>query len=137
MREGPRIGWKTDDAALQRRMAESVDPRELFQRVKGLWPQSVVFGDDPLVVLNAIFWPLEERLGNDDDEWLSLGAWAFHQGIHEMAEVVAANSESTVSPREMRFSTFDRWIRFNLEGDNSWAEELAEWLSKRERSAVR
>lgn len=112
-------------------MAESVDPRELFQRVMELWPLSVVLGDDPLVALNAIYWPLEERLGNNDDEWLSLGAWAFHQGLHEMAEVVAANTGSTVSSREMRFSTFDRWIRFNLEGDDSWAEELAEWLSKR------
>lgn len=124
-------GWKADDAVLQRGMAESVDPRELFQRVKELWPLSVVLGDDPLVALNAIYWPLEERLGNNDDEWLSLGAWAFHQGLHEMAEVVAANTGSTVSSREMRFSTFDRWIRFNLEGDDSWAEELAEWLSKR------
>jgi len=121
--------WKADEAAIQRSMAENVDPQELFQRVKELRPQSVEFGDDPLVALNAIYWPLEERLG-DDDEWIGLGAWAFHQGLREIAEVVAANSKSTIAPREMRFSTFDRWIRFNLERDDSWAEELAEWLSK-------
>ena len=132
------LGWKADDAAIQRSMAENVDPQELFQRVKELWPQSVEFGDDPLVALNAIYWPLEERLGDDDDDdWLNLGAWAFHQGLHEIAEVVAANSQAAISPREMRFSAFDRWIRFNLEGDDSWAEELAEWLSKQQRSAVR
>lgn len=61
--------WKADEAAIQRSMAENVDPQELFQRVKELWPQSVEFGDDPLVALNAIYWPLEERLG-DDDEWI-------------------------------------------------------------------
>ena len=130
------IGWKADEAAIQRSMTENVDPQKLFQRVKELWPHSVEFGDDPLIALNAIYWPLEERL-RDDDEWLNLGAWAFHQGLHEIAEVVAANSQSTISPREVKFSTFDRWIRFNLEGDHSWAEELAEWLSKQPRSAVR
>jgi hypothetical protein len=51
--------WKADEAAIQRSMAENVDPQELVQRVKELWPQSVEFGDDPLVALNAIYWPLE------------------------------------------------------------------------------
>ena len=109
-------------------MPKSIVPLELFQRVKNLWPRSVELGNDPLKALSDIYWPIDEILA-DDDDWLRLGIWAFHQGLYEIAEV-AANSASTIVPRDMEFSTFDRWMRFNLEADDDWAEELAEWQAK-------
>ena len=98
-------------------MPKSIDPRELFRRVKELWPLSVEFGDDPQEALNAIYWPLEERLGHDD-EWLSLGAWAFHQSTSKFE---ADESRSTLDIKQVPFETFDHYMRMNLE-DPSWDE---------------
>lgn len=105
-------------------MAGPVDPHVLFQRVKALWPQRLVLGNNPFQALNDIYWPLEDSIGHDD-EWLSLGAWAFHQSICECVDN-AELSDCSLDIDDVPFLVFDRNMRKNL-SDDSWSEERADY----------
>jgi hypothetical protein len=107
-------------------MIDLIDPQALFERVKRLWPSSLELGDDPQQALNDIYWPLRERLG-EDDEWLSLGAWAFHQSLFEqVSDMRQSNGASRVSEL-VPFAVFDRNMMENL-ADDSWAEVRAAYV---------
>lgn len=99
--------------------------RELFERARALWPQPVPHTGDKRQALNEVYWPLEERLGCED-EWLSLAAWAFHQSFCEHAVSVGVASGSILSPADVPFSIFDRYMRENLQ-DESWADERTQY----------
>ncbi|ATI81010.1 hypothetical protein [Sphingobium yanoikuyae] len=48
-----------------------IDPQELFDRVKQLWPAEVpILANEE----NDIYWSLEKRLG--DDDWMQIAAWS-------------------------------------------------------------
>ena len=104
-------------------MVHPTNPRVLFERVKALWPTSLALGSDPLKTLNDVYWPLERELGNAD-EWLSLGAWAFHQSLWQWITHSHACAGTVVMMADAPFSVFDHCMRENL-ADECWSEERA------------
>lgn len=105
-------------------MVGPIDPQALFQRVKGFWPQTLVLGAQPLQTLNEIYWPLDGQFG---DEWLNLGAWAFHQSLCEWVRE-AELSDCSLDIDGVAFLVFDRQMRENL-ADESWSEDRADYGS--------
>ena len=103
-------------------MARPIDPQALFERVKGFWPQTIVLGAQALQTLNDIYWPLDDQF---DDEWLNLGAWAFHQSLWEWVSK-AELSDCSLDIDGMTFLVFDRHMRENL-ADVSWSEDRADY----------
>lgn len=108
-------------------MVRLIDPHALFERVKELWPPSLELGSDPLQTLNDFYWPLSERLG-EDDEWLSLGAWAFHQSLREQISTKGQSSDAALLRDGVPFSVFDRNMIENL-ADDSWSQVRAAYVS--------
>jgi hypothetical protein len=100
---------------------------ELFERAKALWPEPVPHAGDKRQALNKVYWPLEERLGCED-EWLGLAAWAFHQSFWEHAISEGVADSSTLSPADVPFSIFDRYMQENLQ-DDSWADERTQYFT--------
>ena len=105
-------------------MAGPINAHALFERVRTLWPQSLVLGSNPLQALNDIYWPLEEKLGHDD-EWLTLAAWCFHQSLWQIVRK-AELSKSSFDIDDVPFSVFDRNMRENL-ADESWSEDRSDY----------
>ena len=97
---------------------------ELFERARALWPQPIPRARDKHSALNEVYWPIEERLGHED-EWLNLAAWAFHQSLWEYAVSAGVADSSTLSPTDVPFSTFDR---YNLQ-DESWSDERTQYFT--------
>jgi hypothetical protein len=104
-----------------------IDPHTLFERVKRLWPSSLELGSDPHQTLNDIYWPLSEKLG-EDDEWLRLGAWAFHQSLWEQISNIPPPTGTSLVTDLVPFSVFDRNMMENL-SDDSWAEDRADYVT--------
>lgn len=100
---------------------------ELFERARALWPEPIPHTGDKLEALNEAYWPLEERLGHED-EWLSLAAWAFHQSLWEHVVSAGVADSPILSPSDVPFSTFDRYMRENLQ-DVSWSDERAYYFT--------
>lgn len=105
-----------------------VDKRELFERARSLWPDAVTIGSEAasLDALNNVYWPLEERLSRDSDDWTQLAAWAFHQALAELAGSRPSAGLAALRPNDIAFEAFDRWMRSNL-SDESWAKVRAEY----------
>jgi hypothetical protein len=101
--------------------------RKLFERARALWPQPVLHTGDKREALNKVYWPLEEQLGHED-EWLSLAGWSFHQAFWEHAFSADAADSPMLSPADVPFSIFDRYMRENLQ-DDSWSDERAKYFS--------
>ncbi len=108
-------------------MVRLIDPHALFERVKELWPPSLELGCNPLQTLNDFYWPLSERLG-EDDEWLSLGAWAFHQSLWEQISTKGQSSNDALLRDGVPFSVFDRNMMENL-AEDSWSQVRAAYVS--------
>lgn len=102
-------------------------PRELFERVRSLWPDAVVLkahsngvGDTPLWSLVHTYEAIERDIENDN--WLDLAAWAFHQALTELATAKLSAGEQIVMPASVTLASFDWEMRANLD-DGSWAIE--------------
>ncbi|WP_156360116.1 hypothetical protein [Sphingomonas sp. Leaf10] len=96
-----------------------MDKVELFERVRILWPKRIEIEDS-----NALWrvYKCIEEFAPDDDHWLQLAAWAFHQALHAYADRVRSEDCLTISPENVFFEEFDRRMRFNL-ADESWEME--------------
>ena len=102
-------------------------PRELFERVRSLWPDAVVLkdhsnqdGDNALWSLVHTYEAIERDI--EDDDWLALAAWAFHQALTELAMLKLSAGEQVVMPASVTLASFDRDMRANLD-DDSWTIE--------------
>jgi len=100
-----------------------MDKQALLDQVKSLWPDAITLRPDDAgqSALNNIYWPVEERLAADAEEWLQVGAWAFHQALGELARSKVAAGLLSVRPSELSFEAFDHWMRKNL-ADETWSE---------------
>lgn len=97
-----------------------MDKQALLDRVKSLWPAAVTLRPDGgQSALNSIYWPIEERLEADTDEWLQLAAWSFHQALAELAK--SNSGRAAVRPADVSLEAFDRWMRMNL-ADETWSK---------------
>ncbi|MFM6931637.1 MAG: hypothetical protein ACKOUT_05270 [Novosphingobium sp.] len=91
-----------------------IDPTELFNRVQSLWPQIIGTDED---TLNDVYWPKEDELESDD--WLGLGAWAFHQALWMEAKAARDQGLGAIPTASVTFSKFDSQVRENLRNE-SW-----------------
>jgi hypothetical protein len=104
-----------------------IDKQALLNRVKSLWPDAITLRPDGgQEALNSIYWPLEEGLEDHGDEWIGLGAWAFHQALGELAQIKAKAGRAALRPADVSLEAFDRWMRNNL-SDESWSEVRKEY----------
>ena len=102
----------------------AIDKHDLFESTKSLWPETVELSARDAT--NRVYW-MNESAFSLGDNWRQIALWAFHQGVAELEERAIADGVSTISPHDIEFSTFDKWMRFNLEGDDGWAAERIEW----------
>lgn len=94
-----------------------IDPQDLFDRVKQLWPTEVpILGNDQ----NDIYWSLEKLLGGDD--WMQLAAWSFHQALEKCAKAAFAEGREALLISTVTVADFDANMRENLK-HGSWAED--------------
>jgi hypothetical protein len=94
-----------------------IDPQELFDRVKQLWPAEVsILGNEQ----NDIYWSLEERLG--DDEWMQIAAWSFHQALEKSAKTAFAQGKEVLLTSAITVTDFDENVRENLKHE-SWSAD--------------
>lgn len=111
-----------------------MDKLALFERVKALWPESLDLAydishrqdGDGIRALNEAYWPLDERLIDEGDEWMGLAAWAFHQSLWDLAEKCISEGDETLRPAGITFHAFDANMRANL-ADDEWADFRAEY----------
>ena len=91
-----------------------IDPEELFDRVKQLWPAEVpILANEE----NDIYWSLEKRLG--DDDWMQIAAWSFHQAVEKYAKAAFAQGKQTLLTSSITVTDFDANMRENLNHE-SW-----------------
>jgi hypothetical protein len=105
-----------------------MEPTELFECIRSFWPDAVVLkdrsnedGDEPLWSLVHTYEAIEQNIDGEDD-WLVLGAWAFHQALTELALLKLSAGEQVIRPVSVSLSSFDRYMRANLD-DDCWAIE--------------
>ena len=93
----------------------SIDPQELFGSVRSFWPETLP--SDPQQQ-NAIYWSFEDSI---TDDWLSVGAWAFHQAMSDAHGRLTAAGRQLQSASEVTFEEFNQRMHDNL-ADEAWAE---------------
>ncbi|WP_434404270.1 hypothetical protein [Sphingobium sp. DN12] len=94
-----------------------IDPQEMFDRVKQLWPAEVpILGNEQ----NDIYWSLERRLG--DDHWMQIAAWSFHQAVEKYAKAAFAQGKETLLTSSITVTDFDANMRGNLNHE-SWSAD--------------
>lgn len=105
----------------------------LFDRVSALWPDAIVLrrenidGDgEPLWSLVHTYEAIEDEI--DEDEWLELGIWAFHQALTDIAEANLSHGKHVVLSSSVSLAAFDNHMRANL-ADESWASEREMYVS--------
>lgn len=104
-----------------------MEKQVLFDRVKSLWPDAIMLGPDGgQDALNNIYWPIEEKLEGDGDEWLKLSAWAFHQALWVRAKTKVDAGRPALRPADVTLEEFDYWMRENL-SDETWADVRHEY----------
>lgn len=103
-----------------------MDPRQLFARSRTLWPDMILLRSErdweegqPIRTIVHIYDAIEDQVESDD--WLSLGAWAFHQALTTLARHKIAAGNHDLRPSDVTFEAFDRFMRLNL-ADPSWTE---------------
>lgn len=108
-----------------------MEARQLFERVRSWWPDSISLKSDAISSEGDAIWSvvhcydsLEPQLA--DDDWLSIGAWSFHQALTELARLKLQSGLKTVNPADVSFEAFDANMRKNL-ADDSWSEERARY----------
>ena len=104
-----------------------MDKRTLLDRVKSLWPHAITLRPDGgQDALNNIYWPIEEKLEGEGDEWITLSAWAFHQALGDLARTKVIAGRAVLRPADVTLEAFDHWMRKNL-SDETWAEVRHEY----------
>ena len=94
-----------------------IDPQELFDRVKQLWPAKVSVLENEQ---NDIYWSLEKRLG--DDDWMQVAAWSFHQALEKCAKAAFARGQEALLTSSVTLADFDANVRENLKHE-SWSAD--------------
>ncbi|NWK94963.1 hypothetical protein DM806_04615 [Sphingobium lactosutens] len=94
-----------------------IDPQELFDRVKQLWPAEVSILENEQ---NDIYWSLEKRLG--DDDWMQVAAWSFHQALEKCAKEAFAQGKEVLLTSSVTVDDFDANVRKNLKHE-SWSAD--------------
>lgn len=104
----------------------TIDKIALFEATRALWPALVRVCDNP----NATYelYRANESAFSQDDDWRQLGVWAFHQAL-EGHERRALAKGLPLCPLEVSFAEFDARMRANLNGDDCWLDERAEYES--------
>ena len=110
-----------------------VNGNDLFNRVRALWPHSIILKSDgpwnegdPIWTVVGIYEEIEGRLSGDGDDWIQLAAWAFHQALFDQAKQKLVAGQYALRPDEISFEAFDRRMRKNL-SDDSWAHIRKEY----------
>ncbi len=101
-----------------------IDKIALFETTRALWPSLVKVCDEPNAT-HEIYRRNEDATSPGDD-WRQLAIWAFHQAL-ENHEQLALAKGLPLHPGEVCFAEFDLRMRANLNGDNCWLDERAEW----------
>lgn len=104
----------------------AIDKIALFETTKALWPETVNVTEN-LSATYEIYRANEQAFPQDDD-WRQLSLWAFHQAIQNHERRAVAKG-LPLHPHEITFEEFDRWMRKNLNGDDCWLDERAEYES--------
>jgi len=104
-----------------------MEARQLFERVRSSWPDSINLKSDANSSEGDAIWgvvdcydSLESKLA--DDDWLAIGAWSFHQALTELARLKLQSGMKTVNPADVSFEAFDANMLENL-ADDTWSEE--------------
>ncbi|GGN63455.1 hypothetical protein GCM10011349_47980 [Novosphingobium indicum] len=99
--------------------------RQLFERVRASWPDFIILKSDASSSEGDAIWSvvhcydsLEPKFA--DDDWLSIGAWSFHQALTDLARLKIQSGLQTVRPADVSFEAFDSNMRDNL-ADDAWA----------------
>lgn len=93
-----------------------MNPTELLERVRQLWPAEVPTNNNER---NDFYWELEDRIRGDD--WLELGTWSFHQSLHVHVKAAISRGESHIPSSVVTVEEFDVRMRKNME-EESWDE---------------
>ncbi len=104
----------------------TIDKIALFETTKALWPATVRVSEHPEAT-HDIYRSHEEAVSQADN-WLQLALWAFHQALVDHEKRALAKG-LPLHPHEVAFKEFDRWMRMNLNGDDCWLDERAEYES--------
>ena len=103
----------------------TVNKHALFEATKSLWPATIDLAKDPDGP-HDIYWALEKMTPLDDD-WKQIAMWSFHQALCEVEKQASAAGASVISPHAIPFEDFDRCMRSNLAGHESWSMEQVVW----------
>ncbi len=111
-----------------------MEPRQLFELVRALWPDLIILKTDADRKDGEAIWSVVHvydavEVVVQDDDWLTVGAWSFHQAITELARLKIRDGAATVDPAEVSFEAFDANMRENL-ADSSWTEERSLYGSR-------
>ena len=99
-----------------------MDKQALLDRVKSLWPDAITLRPDGgQAALNNIYWPIEEKLEGDGDDWITFSAWAFHQALWDLARTMDGAGSAAFRPADVTLEAFDYWMRKNL-SDETWSQ---------------
>ncbi len=108
-----------------------MEARHLFERVRTLWPDSIILKSDansgpgdPIWSVVHCYDSLEPQLIHDD--WLVIGAWSFHQALSDLARLKLESGSRMVTPSEVSLEAFDANMRKNLT-DETWKEERSRY----------
>lgn len=102
-----------------------IDRNALFESTKALWPTTIELSESPDAT-NKIYWANEAAYPVEEN-WRQVAMWAFHQAVSELEKRALNEGTSVISPSAVEFTAFDTWMRFNLDGDDGWLDEKAEW----------
>lgn len=102
----------------------AIDKITLFETTKALWPETVNVSDNPSAAYEI--YRAKEQAFPQDDEWRQRGLWAFHQALQDHERRAMAKG-LPLRPGEIAFAEFDTRMRTNLNGDDCWLDEQAEY----------
>ena len=114
----------------------AIDKWRLFERTRARWPEAFLitpaagdrcFESEPQ--LTRTYRDIESACDpggewTQDDEWVQLANWAFHQALWKLAE--GAERATRIHRKDVTFGMFDECMRSNL-SHPSWAEERSEY----------
>lgn len=103
-----------------------IDKIALFETTKALWPAILRLSNNPSAT-HEIYRANEDAFSQNDD-WLQLGIWAFHQALADHEKRALAKG-LPLYPHEVAFDEFDTWMRANLNNDDCWLDQRAEYES--------
>jgi hypothetical protein len=102
---------------------------ELFDNVRAYWPETFRISSEQPALPAVVTIPSElkvydsiEYLLGPKNEWLQLGAWAFHQALYQLFQRSYRASQYEVRTGDVSFKSFDTCMIRNLL-DDSWAAE--------------